>query len=251
MQQAVLLVDDDRNLLHGLARALRRQPYTLYTATSAEEAMSVLKSRKVDVVVSDEHMPGMCGGDLMAWTANHCPEVTRIVLTGHPTVENAVRAINEGRVYQFFTKPCDPILLAMTIRKALEHRELVRETDRLTDLNRRHEEARRRCRQDVGALRDVLSAGVREPLRQLVNVCESLEELFGHQLDPPPTKLTDLVVQGLAEAERLADALSGPTQDGHSATIGGQAFDETRPPVAGGETDSPSVSMSLTEGGHD
>ncbi len=222
MQQAVLLVDDDRNLLHGLARALRRQPYTLYTATSAEEAMSVLKSRKVDVVVSDEHMPGMCGGDLMAWTANHCAEVVRIVLTGRPTVENAVRAINEGRVYQFFTKPCDPVLLAMTIRKALEHRELLRETDRLTDLNRRHEEALRRYGQDAEILRDVLSARVREPLRQLSAVCETLEELFGHQLDPAPAGLADSVLRGLAEAERLADSLTSPPQNGASVAVGGQ-----------------------------
>ena len=125
MENVVLLVDDDRNILHGLTRALYRQPYRLYTATSAQEALLVLKGRRVDVIVSDEQMPGMCGGDLLAWAADNCPDVMRIMLTGHPTVETLIRAINKGAVYQFFTKPCDPVLLALTIRKALERKALL------------------------------------------------------------------------------------------------------------------------------
>lgn len=120
MENVVLLVDDDPNILHGLARALRHQPYHLYTATSGEEALLILKGHNVDVIVSDEQMPGMCGSELLAWVAENCPEVARIVLTGRPTVEAAIRAINEGSVYQYFTKPCNPAHLAVAIRKALE-----------------------------------------------------------------------------------------------------------------------------------
>ena len=122
MEHVVLLVDDDQNILHGLARALRHQPYRLFTATSAEEALLVLKTRSVNVIVSDEQMPGMCGTDLLAWVAANCPDVTRIVLTGSPTVEAAIRAINDCAVFQFFTKPCNPAHLAVAIRKALEHK---------------------------------------------------------------------------------------------------------------------------------
>ncbi|MHB8901992.1 MAG: response regulator, partial [Thermoguttaceae bacterium] len=74
MESVVLLVDDDQNILHGLVRALRHQPYQLYTATSGEEALMVLKGHRVDVIVSDEHMPGMCGGELLAWVADNYPE---------------------------------------------------------------------------------------------------------------------------------------------------------------------------------
>ena len=120
MENVVLLVDDDQNILHGLVRALRHQPYRVYTATSGEEALLILKGHRVNVIVSDEQMPGMCGSDLLAWVAENCPKVMRIVLTGRPTVEAAIRAINEGAVYQFFTKPCNPAVLAVAIRKALE-----------------------------------------------------------------------------------------------------------------------------------
>ncbi len=132
MEQIVLLVDDDENLLHGLARALRQQPYRLNTARSAEEAVWTLKSHPIDLIVADERMPGMSGGDLLAWVARHYPEVMRIVVTGHATADAAIRAINEGSVYHFFTKPCDVVQLAVTIRKALEHKKVLNENRRLT-----------------------------------------------------------------------------------------------------------------------
>lgn len=118
----VLLIDDDVNILHGLTRALRRQPYRFLTARSAEEAMLVLKQWPVDVIVCDEQLPGMRGSDLLIWAAQHIPDVARIVLTGRADVETALKAINEGRVFRFFTKPCNEIDLAIAIGEAIELR---------------------------------------------------------------------------------------------------------------------------------
>jgi len=123
MKHTVLLVDDDVNVLHGLARTLRHQPYDLFTARSGEEAVDILKRSPVDLVVTDERMPGMSGGDLLAWITKHAPDIMRIVLTGHATTETAIRAINEGEVFQYFTKPCNEIAVALAIHKALETRD--------------------------------------------------------------------------------------------------------------------------------
>ena len=73
MDHAVLLVDDDENLLSGLTRALRKQPFQIYTARNGEEATWILKTRNINVLVTDENMPGMCGADLAAWVADNCP----------------------------------------------------------------------------------------------------------------------------------------------------------------------------------
>ena len=116
----VLLVDDDVNLLRGLSRALRCQPFRLLTARSAEEALAVVKKHPVGVVVTDERMPGQSGTELLAWIARECPEVVRIVLTGHTTPETTMRAVNHGRVFRFFSKPCDPAELAEAIRDGLD-----------------------------------------------------------------------------------------------------------------------------------
>ncbi|OHB67420.1 MAG: hypothetical protein A2V70_17350 [Planctomycetes bacterium RBG_13_63_9] len=131
MNHTVLLVDDDTNVLHGLARVLRGQPYRLYTARSAYEAMAIIKAQNVDVIVSDEQMPGITGTDLLVWVADHYPDIMRIVLTGHATTETAIQAINQGDVYRFFTKPCDEVQLALTIRKAMEHKDALEETRRV------------------------------------------------------------------------------------------------------------------------
>jgi len=123
MHHQILLVDDDPNLLHGLTRALREQPYEILTARSADEARDVVLRWPVSLVVSDENMPGTSGTEFMVWIAKHCPDVVRIVLTGSGSPETAMRAINEGHVYKFFTKPCKVFELAMAIRTGLEARE--------------------------------------------------------------------------------------------------------------------------------
>lgn len=122
----VLLVDDEPNLLHALTRTLRQQPYRINTARSAEEAMDVLKTHRVDLIVSDENMPGICGTRFLSWVADNFPQVIRIILTGQPNVPSALRAINEGKVYRYFTKPCDIVELALAIRHGLEEKVLGR-----------------------------------------------------------------------------------------------------------------------------
>jgi DNA-binding NtrC family response regulator len=175
MPPIVLLVDDDENLLRGLARALRDQPYHLFTARSGEEAIEVLKTRPVDVVVSDERMPGISGGELLAWTAEHCPDVMRIVLTGHATAETAIRAINEGGVYHFFTKPCNVAHLAVTIRKAIEHKTLVEENRRLLELSTRQVRQLDRMGHDLRIVARIASHDLRETLATIGERCGQLE----------------------------------------------------------------------------
>lgn len=116
----VLLVDDDASLLRGICRALRHQPFQLMTARSAEEALVIVKCHPIGVIVCDERMPGKSGTELLAWIAQNCPEVVRIVLTGHTTPETAMRAINEGLVFRYYSKPCHPYDLALAVRDGLE-----------------------------------------------------------------------------------------------------------------------------------
>lgn len=146
MGHTVLLLDDEPHVLAGLARLLRHESYEIRTAGSADEAAKVLQSVYVDLIVSDECMPGMSGTEFLSTVARDYPEVIGIVLTGHPTLPAALRAINEGNVYQFLTKPCDDVQLALTIRRALDQKELQKKSRELLELARRQsaliEEAR-------------------------------------------------------------------------------------------------------------
>jgi DNA-binding NtrC family response regulator len=130
-EATILLVDDEPNVTEALKRAFRREPFEFLTATSAAAAQDMLGRLRVDAVVSDERMPGMSGSELLSWIRKHYPHTIRLILSGQATLDAAVRAINEGEVYRFFLKPCDPADLILTIRQALAHKKLEQQSRRL------------------------------------------------------------------------------------------------------------------------
>jgi two-component system, probable response regulator PhcQ len=131
MHHKVLFVDDDPLVTEALKRALRRQPYEVLSANSADKALAILSREQVDVVISDEMMPGMRGSDFLAIVFRKYPDTVRIILTGHANFETAVHAINEGNIYRFLTKPCNEFELTVTLRQAIQHHELAVESRRL------------------------------------------------------------------------------------------------------------------------
>jgi two-component system, probable response regulator PhcQ len=127
----ILLVDDEINVTEALKRSFRREPYTFVTATSGEAAQQILASQHVDVVVSDEQMPGMSGSEFLSKVRTQYPHTIRMILSGQASLESAVRAINEGEVYRFFLKPCNPTDLLFTIQQALAHKQLEEQSRKL------------------------------------------------------------------------------------------------------------------------
>ena len=136
----VLLVDDESEILECMENALRKRPFNILTAASGEQALDLLDLQEVDVVVSDEGMPGLTGTEFLGIVRQRYPHTVRIVLTGQASLETAIRAINEGEVYRFLTKPCNPTDLAVTIQHALHLRELARESVLLLNKTRRQKE---------------------------------------------------------------------------------------------------------------
>src|SRR5262249_25759480 len=104
MQHSILFVDDDLVILELFQHMLRRQPFTVAAARTAAEAFDILASQPIMVVVADERMPGMSGTELLARVQLEYPETIRMMITGQPSFDVAVRAINEGQVYRFLTK---------------------------------------------------------------------------------------------------------------------------------------------------
>ena len=237
MSHSVLLVDDDANLLYGLVRSLHGQPYRLYTARSGEEALHLLRTHEVDVIVVDEKMPGMSGCDVLAWAAKNAPDVVGIVLTGYATTETAIRAINEGCVYQFFTKPCNEARLATAICQAIEHRDLLKEHTRLAGVSRRQSQDVQRFQRDLEILTRIVSQDLEKPLGVLAQSCRRLMEHYGDMLDPKALSLADDALGAAGEVRRLARELLHHTQSkepvGPSADSGcghGHPAHSVRPP---------------------
>jgi DNA-binding NtrC family response regulator len=140
-RQTVLLVDDDHNLLDALRRTLHHEPYTIRVADGPLAALRILDEGPVDLVVSDEEMPVMRGTEFLATLQAHHPDTVRIILTGRADLATAIRAINIGAVYRFFTKPCNPQELAIAIRQGLLQRALLQQSRRLLHTVRRQRAA--------------------------------------------------------------------------------------------------------------
>ncbi len=131
MHNAILIVDDESDVLSAIKRALLDEDYEIHTANSGLEGLSLLKNQKVKLVISDEKMPGMSGSEFLCEIKSLYPQTIRIMLTGHASIEAAMKAVNRGEIYRFFSKPWDDIELQLAIRSALDKYDLEAENRRL------------------------------------------------------------------------------------------------------------------------
>lgn len=127
MNPTVLFVDDEPQVTRSLAVHLRREPYRVLTASSPPEALAMMGENEVDIVVTDEHMPGMSGNEILARVCETNPATVRIMLTGGGTLATAVQAINSGAVFRYLQKPCSrEELLACLAAAAVARQNLLR-----------------------------------------------------------------------------------------------------------------------------
>jgi serine/threonine-protein kinase len=102
----VLFVDDEERILNALSMLLRDE-YEVLTALGGEAAMALLKSNPVQIVVSDQRMPGMAGVELLREVKKNHPRTVRLLLTGYSDLAALVGSINEGEIFRFVKKPWD------------------------------------------------------------------------------------------------------------------------------------------------
>jgi signal transduction histidine kinase len=122
-KRIILLVDDELDSLEPMQMLLEDQ-YTVLTAEGGEEALGVLARRDVELVIADQRMPRMTGVELLARVRELYPETVRLILTAYTDFEAMLKAINEGRVYRYIIKPWDEKDMQVTVRQALEWRDL-------------------------------------------------------------------------------------------------------------------------------
>lgn len=116
--RTLLLVDDEENILRAMMRTLRADGYRILTAANAGEAFDILRAHDVNVVVSDQRMPGLVGTDFLAAVKEQYPEVLRILLSGYSDAAVITNAINRGTIYKFLTKPWNDDELRLEISSA-------------------------------------------------------------------------------------------------------------------------------------
>ncbi|WP_332847705.1 response regulator [Massilia sp. S19_KUP03_FR1] len=130
-QRRLLLVDDEPNILHALKRLLRRDQYEIFTANDGAAGLAILAQHPVDVILSDQRMPGMLGADFLRKAKLQYPGTIRIMLSGYTELQSVTDAVNESAIYKFLTKPWDDEQLRGHIAEAFRVKEIADDNLRL------------------------------------------------------------------------------------------------------------------------
>ena len=130
----VLLVDDEESILNSLRRLLRSQPYDVILANSGAQALEIMAQQPIDLLMTDARMPTMDGATLLAETHRLHPSITRILLTGYADLTMIIKAINEGQIHRYISKPWNDEEMLLTLRQSLAHQHSERERLRLVQL---------------------------------------------------------------------------------------------------------------------
>ena len=172
MSPKVLFVDDDEsNLL--VCQAVCGDEFDVLTASDGAEALALMRTHEVAVVVSDQRMPRMTGVELLEQVHLEFPDAARVLVTAYTDAHAAIDAINRGRVRRFLKKPWEPSELKAELMDGLERYSTQR---RIKELERRLIQTER-----VYAL-GIVAAGIGHELRNPIswiatNLAHSLTEL--------------------------------------------------------------------------
>ena len=184
----VLIVDDEKKICSGLALAFEDEGYDTLEAENGEVAWNIINKKSVDLVITDLRMPVMSGYELLKRAASTFPTLPIIVLTGHGSIEDAVKAMQDGAI-DFFTKPVDLDHIMLTAKKALNNSKIIEQNIKLT--------------QEITTLKQKAKLS-----KTIIGKSEKLTKMMSTIEQVAPTKATVLITgeSGVGK-ELVADAL--------------------------------------------
>jgi signal transduction histidine kinase len=211
----LLVIDDEPEILAALRRQFRKH-YTIYVADSAEAGLQIMTQVPIQVIISDQRMPGMKGSEFFRTVRHEYPDAVRLLLTGYSDIQAIIDAINDGNVYRYISKPWNPVELDAIVREAFEHHDLIvanrRLVDQLTALNRELEQRIAERTQELLAMneqKDRILGAVAHDLRgPLSGIHLSAEILRTDDLSAESRALfINTIYEAASKALRLVDDL--------------------------------------------
>jgi DNA-binding NtrC family response regulator len=118
-QARILVIDDDENITKVVAAILRDKGYSVDIAGSGNEAIKKTQKNHYDLMLIDIRLPDMEGTELLTKIRDTTPKIRKIIITGYPTLSNAVTAVNKG-ADAYVMKPFDVEKVLETVKEQLE-----------------------------------------------------------------------------------------------------------------------------------
>jgi signal transduction histidine kinase/response regulator RpfG family c-di-GMP phosphodiesterase len=156
----VLVVDDEPQILESI-HALLEDDFDVVVSTDAMEAVELLKTAQIAVILADQRMPNLTGGEFLAKAREVC-DATRILITGYVDIDALIRAVNDGQIHSYVPKPWEPANLKVTVLKAATYAKQVSQRKKAAEVVAEQQEALARSeaayREQTKILRSVLDS---------------------------------------------------------------------------------------------
>ena len=183
-RHTLLVVDDEVDVLESLRHQFHRG-YRVLTSVSGKEAIEILERDDVELILTDQRMPGMSGDQFLREARRLKPDAIRMLFTGYADIQAVISAVNEGHIFRYILKPWDTVELEGIIRQGVEQYELLAERKRLVA-------------ELQAANRELVQAN--EELARAGQLKTAFIEVASHEFNTPIT-----LVLGLAELLRLCN----------------------------------------------
>jgi signal transduction histidine kinase/response regulator RpfG family c-di-GMP phosphodiesterase len=154
------VVDDEPQILESI-HALLEDDFDVVVSTDAMEAVELLKNAQIAVILCDQRMPNLSGGEFLAKAREVC-DATRILITGYVDIDALIRAVNDGQIHSYVPKPWEPANLKVTVVKAATYAKEVSQRKKAAEIVAEQQEALARSeaayREQTKILRSVLDS---------------------------------------------------------------------------------------------
>jgi DNA-binding response OmpR family regulator len=122
VKKTILVVDDDKSILRTFTRILQKSGYQIDVAETGKEAMEKAETNRYDLALVDIRLPDMDGTDLLAKLKKQFQKTVKIMITGFPSLETGVKALDEG-ADAYLVKPVKPQELLVLLEEKLKDKE--------------------------------------------------------------------------------------------------------------------------------
>lgn len=203
----ILYVDDLKTNL-VLFKATFERDYQIFITESAEEALNILKKEKIQVLITDQRMPGISGTQLLEIVAREFPEVRRFLLTAYTDFETVVEAVNKGHIHGYINKPIQADEVRNSLNNSLEIYYLrEKNTQILSDLERVNQELSELDNIKTGILK-IMSREIRTPLNRIMGTIHLLKDKIESEELIQVINILDTSVSRLEHFSTMAEQIS-------------------------------------------
>jgi two-component system sensor histidine kinase/response regulator len=198
----LLIVDDEIAQMRALCETLKLEGYATKGFSSARQALAELRRGDFDLLITDLMMPELDGIALSNSARQIDPQLVTIVMTGHGTIDTAVRAMQDG-VLDYILKPFKLNAILPVIARALDVQRLRRENAELQARERRQSEELAAAFRDLEAFSYSISHDLRAPLRAIDSFAQILQDDFAERLGEEGRRITGVIRNGSRKMDEL------------------------------------------------